>query len=155
LGHKSSKVTASHIEDIQKTIEMQIEKTPVLGTTVVKILLTPDNIGDIHVQLIKKKDSITAVLQVQDAETKGLLEDQLPLLMEPFKHSVSQGQLTLTVVADPSLAFSFSEGADPGQRKMERQESRKRTAKEKTETKQKSNDEPVIKRAERIGIKRR
>jgi flagellar hook-length control protein FliK len=137
FGPKSSKVTASHIEDIQKTIEMQIEKTPVLGTTVVKILLTPDNIGDIHVQLIKKKDSITAVLQVKDVETKGLLEDQLPLLMEPFKHSVSQGQIILTVVADPSLAFSFSEGADPGQRKMERQESRKRTAKEKTETKQK------------------
>ena len=137
FGHKPSKVTASHIEDIQKTIEMQIEKTPVLGTTIVKILLTPDNIGDIHVQLIKKKDSITAVLQVKDVETKGLLEDQLPLLMEPFKHSVSQGQIILTVVADPSLAFSFSEGADPGQRKMERQESRKRTAKEKTETKQK------------------
>ena len=135
FGHKPSKVTASHIEDIQKTIEMQIEKTPVLGTTVVKILLTPDNIGDIHVQLIKTKDSITAVLHVQDAETKGLLEDQLPLLMEPFKHSVSESPLTLTVVADPSLAFSFSEGADPGHRKMERQESRKRTSKEKTETK--------------------
>lgn len=133
--HKPSKVTASHIEDIQKTIEMQIEKTPVLGTTVVKILLTPDNLGDIHVQLIKTKDSITAVLHVQDAETKGLLEDQLPLLMEPFKHSVSESPLTLTVVADPSLAFSFSEGADPGHRKMERQESRKRTSKEKTETK--------------------
>ena len=133
--HKPSKVTASHIEDIQKTIEMQIEKTPVLGTTIVKILLTPDNIGDIHVQLIKTKDSITAVLHVQDAETKGLLEDQLPLLMEPFKHSVSESPLTLTVVADPSLAFSFSEGADPGHRKMERQESRKRTSKEKTETK--------------------
>jgi hypothetical protein len=137
FGHKPSKVTASHIEDIQKTIEMQIEKTPVLGNTVVKILLTPDNIGDIHLQLIKTKDTITAVLQVKDVETKGLLEDQLPLLMEPFKHSVSQGQIILTVVADPSLAFSFSEGADPGQRKMERQESRKRTAKEKTETKQK------------------
>ena len=135
FGHKPSKVTASHIEDIQKTIEMQIEKTPVLGTTIVKILLTPDNIGDIHVQLIKTKDSITAVLHVQDAETKGLLEDQLPLLMEPFKHSVSESPLTLTVVADPSLAFSFSEGADPGHRKMERQESRKRTSKEKTETK--------------------
>ena len=135
FGHKPSKVTASHIEDIQKTIEMQIEKTPVLGTTIVKILLTPDNIGDIHVQLIKTKNSITAVLHVQDAETKGLLEDQLPLLMEPFKHSVSESPLTLTVVADPSLAFSFSEGADPGQRKMERQESRKRTSKEKTETK--------------------
>ena len=135
FGHKPSKVTASHIEDIQKTIEMQIEKTPVLGTTVVKILLTPDNIGDIHVQLIKTKNSITAVLHVQDAETKGLLEDQLPLLMEPFKHSVSESPLTLTVVADPSLAFSFSEGADPGHRKMERQESRKRTSKEKTETK--------------------
>ena len=135
FGHKPSKVTASHIEDIQKTIEMQIEKTPVLGTTVVKILLTPDNIGDIHVQLIKTKDSITAVLHVQDAETKGLLEDQLSLLMEPFKHSVSESRLTLTVVADPSLAFSFSEGADPGHRKMERQESRKRTSKEKTETK--------------------
>ncbi|OUL08808.1 hypothetical protein B0533_07950 [Sedimentibacter sp. SX930] len=135
FGYKPSKVTASHIEDIQKTIEMQIEKTPVLGTTVVKILLTPDNIGDIHVQLIKTKDSITAVLHVQDAETKGLLEDQLPLLMEPFKHSVSESPLTLTVVADPSLAFSFSEGADPGHRKMERQESRKRTSKEKTETK--------------------
>ena len=135
FGHKPSKVTASHIEDIQKTIEMQIEKTPVLGTTIVKILLTPDNIGDIHVQLIKTKNSITAVLHVQDAETKGLLEDQLPLLMEPFKHSVSESPLTLTVVADPSLAFSFSEGADPGHRKMERQESRKRTSKEKTETK--------------------
>ena len=135
FGHKPSKVTASHIEDIQKTIEMQIEKTPVLGTTVVKILLTPDNLGDIHVQLIKTKDSITAVLHVQDAETKGLLEDQLPLLMEPFKHSVSESPLTLTVVADPSLAFSFSEGADPGHRKMERQESRKRTSKEKIETK--------------------
>ena len=135
FGHKPSKVTASHIEDIQKTIEMQIEKTPVLGTTVVKILLTPDNLGDIHVQLIKTKNSITAVLHVQDAETKGLLEDQLPLLMEPFKHSVSESPLTLTVVADPSLAFSFSEGADPGHRKMERQESRKRTSKEKTETK--------------------
>ena len=135
FGHKPSKVTASHIEDIQKTIEMQIEKTPVLGTTIVKILLTPDNIGDIHVQLIKTKNSITAVLHVQDAETKGLLEDQLPLLMEPFKHSVSESRLTLTVVADPSLAFSFSEGADPGHRKMERQESRKRTSKEKTETK--------------------
>ncbi|TNV68568.1 flagellar hook-length control protein FliK [Trichococcus shcherbakoviae] len=135
FGYKPSKVTASHIEDIQKTIEMQIEKTPVLGTTVVKILLTPDNIGDIHVQLIKTKDSITAVLHVQDAETKGILEDQLPLLMEPFKHSVSESPLTLTVVADPSLAFSFSEGADPGHRKMERQESRKRTSKEKTETK--------------------
>ena len=135
FGHKPSKVTASHIEDIQKTIEMQIEKTPVLGTTIVKILLTPDNIGDIHVQLIKTKDSITAVLHVQDAETKGLLEDQLPLLMEPFKHSVSESPLTLTVVADPSLAFSFSEGADPGHRKMERQESRKRTSKEKTEIK--------------------
>ena len=135
FGHKPSKVTASHIEDIQKTIEMQIEKTPVLGTTIVKILLTPDNIGDIHVQLIKTKDSITAVLHVQDAETKGLLEDQLSLLMEPFKHSVSESPLTLTVVADPSLAFSFSEGADPGHRKMERQESRKRTSKEKTETK--------------------
>ncbi|SYZ78141.1 flagellar hook-length control protein FliK [Trichococcus shcherbakoviae] len=133
--HKPSKVTASHIEDIQKTIEMQIEKTPVLGTTVVKILLTPDNLGDIHVQLIKTKDSITAVLHVQDAETKGLLEDQLPLLMEPFKHNVSESPLTLTVVADPSLAYSFSEGADPGHRKMERQESRKRTSKEKTETK--------------------
>jgi len=137
FGHKPSKMTASHIEDIQKTIEMQIEKTPVLGTTVVKILLTPDNIGDIHVQLIKTKDSITAVLHVQDAETKGLLEEQLPLLMEPFKHSVSEGPLTLTVVADPSLAFSFSEGADPGHRKMERQESRKRTSEEKTETTQK------------------
>ena len=135
FGHKPSKVTASHIEDIQKTIEMQIEKTPVLGTTIVKILLTPDNIGDIHVQLIKTKNSITAVLHVQDAETKGLLEDQLSLLMEPFKHSVSESRLTLTVVADPSLAFSFSEGADPGHRKMERQESRKRTSKEKTETK--------------------
>ena len=135
FGHKPSKVTASHIEDIQKTIEMQIEKTPVLGTTIVKILLTPDNIGDIHVQLIKTKNSITAVLHVQDAETKGLLEDQLPLLMEPFKHSVSESPLTLTVVADPSLAFSKSEGADPGHRKMERQESRKRTSKEKTETK--------------------
>ena len=135
FGHKPSKVTASHIEDIQKTIEMHIEKTPVLGTTIVKILLTPDNIGDIHVQLIKTKNSITAVLHVQDAETKGLLEDQLPLLMEPFKHSVSESPLTLTVVADPSLAFSFSEGADPGHRKMERQESRKRTSKEKTETK--------------------
>ena len=138
-------MTASHIEDIQKTIEMQIEKTPVLGNTVVKILLTPDNIGDIHVQLIKTKDSITAVLHVQDAETKGLLEDQLPLLMEPFKHSVSESPLSLTVVADPSLAFSFSEGADPGQRKMERQESRKRTAKEKTETKQK----PMTKQSSR------
>ena len=137
FGHKPSKVTASHIEDIQKTIELQIEKTPVLGTTVVKILLTPDNIGDIHLQLIKTKDSITAVLHVQDAETKGLLEDQLPLLMEPFKHSIPESPLSLTVVADASLAFSFSEGADPGHRKMERQESRKRTSKEKTETKQK------------------
>ncbi|SFE78407.1 flagellar hook-length control protein FliK [Trichococcus pasteurii] len=137
FGHKPSKVTASHIEDIQKTIEMQIEKTTVSGNTVVKILLTPDNIGDIHVQLIKTKDSITAVLHVQDTETKGLLEDQLPLLMEPFKHSIPDSPLSLTVVADASLAFSFSEGADPGQRKMERQESRKRTAKEKTETKQK------------------
>jgi flagellar hook-length control protein FliK len=137
IGHKPSKVTASHIEDIQKTIEMQIEKTTLSGNTVVKILLTPDNIGDIHVQLIKTKDSITAVLHVQDAETKGLLEDQLPLLMEPFKHSISESPLSLTVVADPSLAFSFSEGADSGHRKMERQESRKRTAKEKTETKQK------------------
>ncbi|CZQ90225.1 flagellar hook-length control protein FliK [Trichococcus collinsii] len=137
FGLKPSKVTASHIEDIQKTIEMQIEKTPLLGTTVVKILLTPDNIGDIRVQLIKTKDSITAVLHVQDAETKGLLEEQLPLLMEPFKHSVSESPLTLTVVTDPNLAFSFSEGADPGHRKMERQESRKRASKEKTETKQK------------------
>nr|WP_321293046.1 flagellar hook-length control protein FliK [uncultured Trichococcus sp.] len=137
IGHKPSKVTASHIEDIQKTIEMQIEKTTLSGNTVVKILLTPDNIGDIHVQLIKTKDSITAVLHVQDAETKGILEDQLPLLMEPFKHSISESPLSLTVVADPSLAFSFSEGADSGHRKMERQESRKRTAKEKTETKQK------------------
>ncbi|MPM24435.1 hypothetical protein SDC9_70917 [bioreactor metagenome] len=137
FGHKPSKVTASHIEDIQKTIEMQIEKTTVSGNTVVKILLTPDNIGDIHVQLIKTKDSITAVLHVQDAETKGLLEDQLPLLIEPFKHSIPDSPLSLTVVADASLAFSFSEGADPGQRKMERQESGKRTAKEKTGTKQK------------------
>ncbi|MDB6353466.1 hypothetical protein PH235_07815 [Trichococcus sp. K1Tr] len=137
FGHKPSKVTASHIEDIQKTIEMQIEKTPVLSNTVVKILLTPDNIGDIHVKLIKTKESITAVLHVKDAETKGLLEDQLPLLMEPFKHSISEVSVTITVVADTSLAFSFSEGADPGHRKMERQESRKRTSKEKTETKQK------------------
>jgi flagellar hook-length control protein FliK len=145
FGQKSSKVTATHIEDIQKTIEMQIEKTPVLGNTVVKILLTPDNIGDIHLQLIKTKDTITAILQVKDVETKGLLEDQLPLLMEPFKHSVSQGPIILTVVADPSLAFSFSEGADPGQRKMERQESRKRTAKEKTETKK----QPMTKQSSR------
>lgn len=137
VGHKPSKITASHIEDIQRTIDMQIEKTPLLGNTVVKILLTPDNIGDIHVQLIKTKDSITAVLHVQDAETKGLLEEQLPLLMEPFKHSIPDSSLSLTVVSDASLAFSFSEGADPGNRKMERQESRKRTSKEKTETKQK------------------
>ena len=137
FGQKLSKVTTAHIEDIQKTIEMQIEKMPVLGNSVVKILLTPDNIGDIHVRLIKTKDSITAVLHVQDAETKGLLEDQLPLLMEPFKYSIPDSPLSLTVVADASLAFSFSEGADPGQRKMERQESRKRTSKEKTETKQK------------------
>ena len=96
-------------------------------------------------QLIKTKDSITAVLQVQDVETKGLLEEQLPLLMEPFKHSASQGPITLTVVADPTLAFSFSEGADPGQRKSERQESRKRTAKEKTETK----EQPMTKQSSR------
>lgn len=136
IGHKPSKVTASHIEDIQKTIEMQIEKTPELDNTVVKIRLTPDNIGDIHVQLIKTKNSITAVLHVKDTETKGLLEDQLPLLLEPFKHGVSEGPITLTVVADPSLAFSFSEGADPGNRKAERQESRKRTTKDKAEAKE-------------------
>ncbi|WP_319469828.1 flagellar hook-length control protein FliK [uncultured Trichococcus sp.] len=136
FGHKPSKVMASHIEDIQRTIEMQIEKTPVSGNTVVKIRLTPDNIGDIHVQLIKTKDSITAVLHVQDAETKGLLEEKLTLLMEPFKQSISEGPITLTVVADPSLAFSFSEGADPGNRKAERQESRKRAAKEKTDAKE-------------------
>lgn len=137
FGHKPSKVTASHIEDIQKTIEMQIEKISVLGNTVVKIVLTPDNIGDVHMRLIKTKDSITAVLHVQNTETKGLLEEKLPLLMEPFKHSVHESPLTLTVVTDPSLAFSFSEGTDSGHRKMERQESRKRTAKVKLETKKK------------------
>lgn len=135
FGHKPLKITASHIEDIQKAIELQIEKTTDLGSTVVKIRLTPDNIGDIHVQLIKTEDSITAILHVQNAETKGLLEEQLPLLMEPFKHSVSESPLTLNVVADSNLAFSFSEGADSDNRKSERQEARKRTTKEKTETK--------------------
>jgi flagellar hook-length control protein FliK len=135
FGHKPLKITASHIEDIQKAIELQIEKTTDLGSTVVKIRLTPDNIGDIHVQLIKTEDSITAILHVQNAETKGLLEEQLPMLMEPFKQNVSEGPLTLTVVADSNLAFSFSEGADSDNRKSERQEARKRTTKEKTETK--------------------
>lgn len=136
-GNKLSKVTVSHIENIQKTIELQLEKTQVPGNTVVKILLTPDNIGDIHVRLIKTKERITAVLHVQDIETKGLLEDQLPLLMEPFKHSASERPLAITVVADANLAFSFSEGTDPGNRKMQRQESRKKIAKEKTEIKEK------------------
>lgn len=137
FGKTPSKVTASHIEAIQKTIEMQIEKTPALGNTVVQILLTPDNIGDIHVQLIKTKDSVTAVLQVKDAETKGLLEEQLPQLMEPFKHGLSEAPVTITVVADASLGFSFSEGSNQSYRKMERQESRKRADKEKPTAKEK------------------
>lgn len=137
-GKAPSKVTASHIESIHKTIEMQIEKTPVSGNTVVKILLTPDNIGDIHVQLIKTKDSVTAVLQVKDAETKGLLEEQLPQLMEPFKQGISEGPVTIKVVADASLGFSFSEGSDQSKRRTERQESRKRAEKEKPTTKEKA-----------------
>jgi len=134
FGNKPLKVTASHIKDIQKTIEMQIEKTPALGNTVVKILLTPDNIGDIHVQLVKTKESITAFLHVQDAETKGLLEEQLPLLMEPFRHSVSESTISLKVVTDASLAFSFSQEPDRGNQKNERQESKKRTTRDKPET---------------------
>lgn len=134
FGHKPSKVTASHIETIQKTIEMQMEKTPVSGNTVVKILLTPDNIGNIHVQLVKTKESITAVLHVKDAETKGLLDEQLPLLMDPFRHSISESTLSIKVVTDASLAFSFSQGSDPGNRKAERQESRKRATRDKPET---------------------
>lgn len=137
FGKTPSKVTASHIEAIQKTIEIQIAKTPALGNTVVKILLTPDNIGDIHVQLIKTKDSVTAVLQVKDAETKGLLDEQLPQLMEPFKHGLSEAPVTITVVADASLGFSFSEGSDQNYRKMERQEARKRAEKEKPTAKEK------------------
>jgi len=137
FGKTPSKVTASHIEAIQKTIEIQIAKTPALGNTVVKILLTPDNIGDIHVQLVKTKDSITAVLQVNDAETKGLLDEQLPQLMEPFKHGFSEAPVTITVVADASLGFSFSEGSDQNYRKMERQEARKRAEKEKPTAKEK------------------
>lgn len=141
LVHKPSKVTVAHMEAVQRTVEMQIEKTPMLGTTIVKIRLNPDNIGDIHVQVVKDKDSISAILQVGDAETKSLLDEQLPLLMEPFKHSGAAAPIKLTVVADPSLSFSFSEGTDSGSRKTDRQESRKKESKEKAETK----DKPTVK----------
>lgn len=98
--------------DILAQINKQIDGLKDAGTTKVTIILRPENLGKISLELVNSKEGLTAKMTTENSQVKELLDKSLNSLKDTLGSqgvSVNNVSVKLNETQKQDTAFSFNE----------------------------------------------